>query len=214
MARKPTYQAALDEYFAEFEKAVAKALVSGAEIAAAAGDALAQSRLVGGIRWDQVNRAALALVTQYAKDVARGGSLCTVRRDDGTTAQEFVPWLRDYTETARNALVDLVEEHIASGQGVGALADTLEPVFDSMKGHAETIARTEMSRIRNDAAFGRYLKSGVDRVEYLVGPEPCEICEPFAGTIFAVNDAPWLPQHPRCVCGFAPVIDVPPDEET
>jgi SPP1 gp7 family putative phage head morphogenesis protein len=213
MTLPPTIQLTLDDIFTALEKDMVKVLVQNATDAAIAGDAGAQSRLTGVIRWDQVNKAALALVEQYAEDVKRGGSLCTVTREDGSIGQEFVPWLRDYSTGAKANLVILIEEHIESGEGITDLTKKLEPFFNSMKGHAETVARTEMSRIRNDAAVGRYVKAGVEKVEYLVGPEPCEICDPDAGKIFPMADAPYLPRHPRCCCGYAPSIDIPGKEE-
>jgi len=73
-------------------------------------------------------------------------------------------------------------------------------MFDERKSHATMVARTEMNKIRNDAAFSRYQDAGVEEVE-VVGSDvnPCEECEELRGVVYKVTDAPYLPIHPNCV---------------
>jgi SPP1 gp7 family putative phage head morphogenesis protein len=194
----------------EMERGTADVLIRRGTDAAIAGDVDASERLGLSVVWTQVNKAALDLMKSYSEEIMRGGSSCTKVLESGETIREFVPWLEDATQAARDSLVSLVRETILEGGGLGAkegpygyqpgsLADKLSQFFDARKSQASTIARTEMSRIRNDAAIARYVKSGVDRVEYLVGDSPCEICDPYAGNVYALEDAPYLPQHPNCV---------------
>lgn len=201
----------------EMERGTADTLIRHGTDAAIAGEVDATTRLGLAISWDQVNKAALDVMTTYTEEIKRGGSSCTKVLETGETIREFVPWLEDATQAARDSLVALVRETILEGGGLGAkegpygyqpgsLADKLSVFFTARKSQASTIARTEMSRIRNDAAINRYISAGVDRVEYLVGDSPCEICDPYAGEVFPLEDAPFLPQHPNCECGYAPIV--------
>lgn len=211
-------QRAIDDALDELEESTKATLVRNAATAATAADAAAQQRLFGRIAWELVNQAALDLVAGYRDELARGGSLCTVQHPDGTSSREFVPWLSDQTDATRQKVADIVAEHLEAGgtlgriegsQGYqpGTLSDKLSDIFAERKSHAAAVARTEMSRIRNDAAWNRYKKAGVEKVRYLGGPAPCDICLPDVGDVFAIDDAPWIPRHVNCVCGLSPVFD-------
>jgi hypothetical protein len=74
------------------------------------------------------------------------------------------------------------------------------------------IARTEAAAAYSRGSLLRYAQSGqVSGTEWLLGPEPCEICQPLGGTVAALGksfaegiDSP--PAHPRCTCSLAPVL--------
>lgn len=199
----------VDAALASYQEKIGRALLRRAAAAGVAGEVAAHKSLHLPVRWDQVNQAALDLVEGYRGELARGGSMVTVRGDDGKTSRAFSPWLTDGTAALRQGIADLIEQSITDGTAPADVARSLRDLFDVERSRAETIARTEMSRIRNDAAFGRYLKNGVGRMKYLGGPEPCEVCQPYIGETYDADEFPYLPQHPRCVCGAAPVIEVP-----
>ncbi len=199
----------VDDALAAYQRTIAKALVQRATAAGLAGEVAAHKHLRLPVRWDQVNTAVLALVEGYRAELDRGGSEVTTRHEDGTTSRAFAPWLEDGTTALRQGIADLIEASVREGTGPADVAAALRDLFDVEQTRAETIARTEMSRLRNDAAIGRYLKAGVSRMKYLGGPEPCDICRPYIGQTYDADEFPYLPQHPRCVCGAAPVIEVP-----
>jgi len=221
MALPKTVQQTIDEALAAMQEEIGEVLIKHGADAAIAGDAAAQMAIAGKVSWDLVDQAALGLMKEYAANVAKGGSLCTVTDEAGKTSREFVPWLEDSNLKTRDKLTELIEQAIQGGQGLGAkegpegyqpgsLADQLHKLFDERKSHAATVARTEMSGIRNDAAFNRYVKAGIRKVQ-VTGPDDSEDedCQLVAGEIFDIEDAPYIPIHPNCEHGLAPVVEDP-----
>lgn len=222
MAKIPAAaQKKIDEALADLEDESGKILIKHATDAAIAGDVAAQSALRGRISWQQVDQAALKQMQAYTREIVRGGSTCSVKQPDGTRSQEFVPWLKDSTTADKNKLTDLIEPAIQNGQSLGrkegslgyqpgSLGEALSTMFDERKSHATMVARTEMNKIRNDAAFSRYRDADVEKVE-IVGSDvnPCEECLEIRGVVYAIADCPYLPIHPGCTDEAIPVIDVP-----
>lgn len=75
---------------------------------------------------------------------------------------------------------------------------------------AETIARTETSKVVNEASLDVYKQAGLGEAELILAGTACEICNDFIaanGTIFVIKDARGiLPLHHRCRCTWAPVV--------
>jgi SPP1 gp7 family putative phage head morphogenesis protein len=222
MALPRTVQQTIDEALAEMQREIGEVLVKHAADAAIAGDAGAQKAITGTISWDLVDRAALGLMKEYAANIAKGGSICTVKNEEGKTSREFVPWLEDSTKSTRDKLAELIQQAIEGGQGLGVkegsagyqpgtLAEQLKDLFNERKSQAATVARTEMSGIRNDAAFARYVEAGIEQVE-ITGPDDdltCEDCGLIVGEVYDIADAPYIPDHPNCRHGVAPVVPAP-----
>lgn len=214
-----TVQRTIDEALADMEREIGEVLVRHATDAAIAGDVAAHADIGLKISWDQVNKAALELMREYRAGIARGGSTVAVLQDDGTTKREFVPWLKNQTDEVRTRIGELIQETIEQGGSLGAkegsqgyqpgsLAEKLSEYFDQRKSHAATVARTEMSRIRNDAAFNRYVDAGIEEVDIIGGDDPCSDCQVLEGR-YRIEDAPDLPAHPNCTHGAVPVVEVP-----
>jgi SPP1 gp7 family putative phage head morphogenesis protein len=71
---------------------------------------------------------------------------------------------------------------------------------------AKMIARTESSYALNNGAILMYREAGIKQVEYVAQATACDICAPYDGHVFDINDSYGLiPQHPRCVCAWWPV---------
>jgi SPP1 gp7 family putative phage head morphogenesis protein len=212
-------QRAIDDALDELEEAEKRALLKHGAAAALAADAAAQQEIAGAVAWHLANTAALRLLDGYRAELDRGGSMCTVQRPDGTTAREFVPWLNDADRATREKVADIIAEHLEAGgtlgriegsQGYqrGSLADKLSAVFSERKSHAATVARTEMSRIRNDAAWNRYKEAGVGKVK-IIGPDDdltCDDCGLVVGEVYDIDEAPYIPGHPNCRHGISPVV--------
>jgi SPP1 gp7 family putative phage head morphogenesis protein len=77
---------------------------------------------------------------------------------------------------------------------------------------AEMIARTETASAVEGGNHIAWKESGVvDRKEWLLGPEPCELCEPLGGKVVGLDDEfsegiAHPPLHPNCTCATAPVV--------
>jgi len=207
----------IEDALEDLQREEERILIKHGTEAAITGDATARRDLKIGIAWDQVHKAALDQMTDYKKDLAKGGSTVVVQLEDGTTTRFFTPWLKDQTTKDREEIGKLVQQHIEEGGSLGAkegtygyqpgsLADKLATYFDERKSQAALVARTEMSRIRNDAAWSRYKDAGVEEVEVLGGDSPCSDCDPLVGEVYPIDEAPSFPLHPNCECGLKPVI--------
>lgn len=211
--------ALVEQALEEMEAEIEEALVENGLVSAASGAAGAEQSLSGAINWDQVNQAALAQLEAYAAQLANGGSDCAVQLPDGSWTVEFVAWFADFAAGTQQAVVDAIQQAIESGAAIGAtegsqgyqpgsLAEALSGLFDEYKSQAATIARTEMSKIRNEAALERYRQAGIERVEWTGGDSPCDDCDPMVGETFPIDDCPPIPLHPNCECGWIPVVPI------
>lgn len=64
------------------------------------------------------------------------------------------------------------------------------------------IARTEITRLGNEATIVDYEKKGKRKLRYRT-TDPCPICAPYEGTIYNVSEAYGiLPRHVNCRCYF------------
>ena len=68
------------------------------------------------------------------------------------------------------------------------------------------ISRTEASAAMNDGALIGYRQAGVKQVEWLAQIDACDVCESFAGELYPVDSMGMIPEHPNCLCSWAPVI--------
>lgn len=75
------------------------------------------------------------------------------------------------------------------------------------KGRATTFARHEVMYAHAKASLDRYETFGVEQLKVLTSA-PCEQCEALAsGGPYTPGEATGsLPQHPNCVCAWAPVV--------
>jgi hypothetical protein len=77
---------------------------------------------------------------------------------------------------------------------------------------AELIAHYETADAQERGSHIAYAASGqVKGTEWLLGPNPCDLCAPLGGKVVALGDefAPGVkhpPFHPRCTCATSPVL--------
>jgi hypothetical protein len=114
----------------------------------------------------------------------------------------------------RSAIADGLEENI----GLDAIADGLVDDFAFSEDRADLIARTEISNANSQGALTGY-KTARDEAgvklfkEWLLGPNPCEICVAnndqgpidLDDDFDSGDDAP--PAHPNCECALSPVVE-------
>ena len=74
---------------------------------------------------------------------------------------------------------------------------------------ADRLVRTESAYLQNQASLQTYKAEGVRYVKYLHGGHAsgkCD-CEKYANQIFILGAEPTIPQHPNCICCYAPVVE-------
>lgn len=105
----------------------------------------------------------------------------------------------------------------AQGEGMQKIAKRISDRIESVgKKRATDLARTEVIRASADGALNRYEQAGVDEVageaEFLATDDErtCPICRSLDGNIYTIAEAKGtVPQHVRCRCAWAPVVDQP-----
>ena len=75
-------------------------------------------------------------------------------------------------------------------------------VFKTAQQRATLIARTETLRAHNEGRTAFYRDVGVTKVQWLTADDErtCPECAPLNGKVFAIDEAPAVPQHPGCRC--------------
>lgn len=72
---------------------------------------------------------------------------------------------------------------------------------------AETLLRTEHTRVASEAAIQRYKDSGITKYKVLANQaHVCDICGKDNGKIFSIDERNPIPQHPNCRCTVVPII--------
>ncbi len=120
---------------------------------------------------------------------------------------ELIKGLSDET---KKALAFQLREGLLRGESVKELTKRVQKVTDDAKWKAERIARTEATRVFNQAAIDRYQKVGVKKYKILeAGDErTCRTCMLYHNRIFRFDNqaSPKPPFHPNCRGTVIPVI--------
>lgn len=115
-------------------------------------------------------------------------------------------------DTTRDEIRALIGRQAAEGWSMEQLADEIARLAEtSAPRRALLIARTESATAYTRGALLAYQESGVvAEIEWLLGPEPCDICTPLGGTRVALGatfaDGVMVPAHPNCTCSIAPIV--------
>lgn len=79
----------------------------------------------------------------------------------------------------------------------------LQKDYDVSWGNASRLVDTELSYVVNRANAENYRRMGVQKVTIVnLDVNTCEKCKALEGEVFALEDAPVLPIHPRCHCSY------------
>lgn len=108
-------------------------------------------------------------------------------------------------ETLNTTLVDCVITGVKPTQ----LKQQLQERFGVSYSRANTLVRTEMSHIQNQAAQQRYKDYGVQQVEVWADKDErrCEVCAKLHQTRYPVGSTMPIPAHPNCRCSIIPVVE-------
>lgn len=160
--------------------------------------------------WDGITDDMIA---EYTSTLLRGGTDCIERvlsrEPDGmiraTTRKTFVPWLADMTADDTRNIITMIGDAERAGAHPRDIARNLKGYFEGTQHQAMTAARTEASKIRNDARSSAMQRNGVRYVQYqtagddLVRPEHAMR----DGKIYRHEDAPWMGEY-NCRCVLSP----------
>jgi SPP1 gp7 family putative phage head morphogenesis protein len=108
-------------------------------------------------------------------------------------------------ETLNTTLVDCVIAGVKPTQ----LKQQLQERFGVSYSRANTLVRTEMSHLQNQAARQRYEDYGIQQVEVWADKDErrCEVCAKLHQTRYPVGGAMPIPAHPNCRCSLIPVVE-------
>lgn len=110
-------------------------------------------------------------------------------------------------------LAETLNEHlihcVATGAKPGELTKLLQEDFGVSYNAADSLVRTEMSHIQNQAAQKRYTDYGIKEVQVWADEDErrCEVCGELHEKRFPVGSVMPIPAHPRCRCSIIPVVE-------
>ena len=170
---------------------------------------------------NQVNDRAVA----FAKE--RAAEMVGMRIDsDGNLIENpNAQWA--ITDSTREELNRIIANGLEENIGIDAIIEQIEDMGGFSHARAEMIAETEVRRANSQASLESYAaaKDNLDirmGKQWLLGPNPCPVCQANADQGVIEIDEPFLsgddapPGHPWCECALAPVVaqdDVPDGAE-
>ena len=171
-------------------KALLKEHIQEAAEMAARAAVMALARTEGiEIAWDLVNERVREWAAKYTYELVSG-----------------------ITDTSQALLQDKLTTWIASGEHLDKLVDALNESGMWGAVRAEMIGTTEVTRAYAEGNRAAWTESGVvDSYRYRTGADDivCEICQPFEGDEFPLDDVDHSPPlHTRCRCFLQPVVNV------
>jgi SPP1 gp7 family putative phage head morphogenesis protein len=153
------------------------------------------------------------IIADYTRNILNGGTDCIERvltlQPNGmykaTTRQTFVPWLADMSLRDTSNIITMIGDAEQAGVHPRQIAKELEAYFEGTKHNAMTAARTEASKIRNDARSASFEESGVKYVEYVTAGD--ELVRPEHamrnGKIYRHDSSPLVGEF-NCRCLLVP----------
>ena len=125
---------------------------------------------------------------------------------DGKSWSQMI-W--DNTELFAETLNSELIHCVVTGRKTSYLKEVLQDRFNVSYSRADSIVRTEMSHIQNQAAQKRYENAGVREFEVWADADErrCEVCGKLHKTRYPIGSHVPIPAHPRCRCSIVPVIE-------
>ena len=182
-----------------FERSRIDNIVAGASKEYLTGTQTAYKRLQKKFVAKEVKNEVSSFLKTYQKQL-----------NDGYTViqGEKVYWLRDRTLKERQNIFDIINEGVTKGKSPDVVKREFQDYFGMQKRQAERIARTETAYVQANGRDNGYKRFGVERVKWLLGPNPCPECQDYGNKIYTWDTLPRnQPVHPDCTCDLYPVID-------
>jgi SPP1 gp7 family putative phage head morphogenesis protein len=104
-----------------------------------------------------------------------------------------------------------MEDMIVQGRGLGEMKKELMHEFGVGYQQADTLLRTELNYVMNQAHLERYRQSSAKKVRWMAKnreAKRCKICGGRNKAVWWIDSAPVLPAHPRCGCRWVAVIEL------
>lgn len=170
------------------------------------------ARQLGDLAADSVDRALEQM------GMADGTGIFDVVSERAVTAarERAAELVTDITDSTRTMLRDLIVNGLSDNIGLEEIAASIVSSTGFSQERADLIARTEVADANSQAALEGYrgaAEAGVQvQKEWLLGPNPCEVCQENAeaGPIDLDDDFPSgddaPPAHPNCECALMPVV--------
>ena len=145
---------------------------------------------------------------------------------------------RQTRNTTTVAIRDLFGDGLERGESIDELASRVQSwarrggdVDRQAKWRATRVARTEASRVLNEGQIAAWEEAGIEKMQWLVAPQPCEFCAMMKKRARVDINAPFFtqgdslvtstgkrlnfdyaaingpPLHPNCRCTLEPVIE-------
>ena len=151
----------------------------------------------------QLTRAGLTLEIPSYLAVMDAETLTALR------AMQF-DLVKGFSEETKKAVAFQLREAMLLGEHPAsqAMADRITAIAKQARWKATRIARTEATRVFNEAAGDRYKKAGIERFRWqaVMDERTSDICTELNGKIFLMS-APKPPSHPNCRSTIVPVIE-------
>lgn len=112
-------------------------------------------------------------------------------------------------EKLQETLNDELINCVVAGKKTSDLKKMLQERFAVSYKQADTLTRTEISHIQNQAAQQRYKDYGIQEVEIFADKDErrCEVCGKLHKKKYPIGAAVPIPAHPNCRCSILPVVD-------
>ena len=140
---------------------------------------------------------------------------------DSAMAQEMINqiWVADKkswseriwedTSKLQKELNENLMDCVIAGRKTSDLKHRLQERFGVSYNRADSVVRTEMSHIQNQAAKKRYEDYGIK--EFMVWADKderrCDVCGKLHEKHYPIGSNPPIPAHPRCRCSIIPVVE-------
>lgn len=124
---------------------------------------------------------------------------------DGKSWSERI-W--DNTAELAQTLEHELTQCLITGKKTTELKKTLQDRFNVSYHRADTLVRTEMAHIQNEAAKKRYMDNGITEFEIWAPKDErqCEYCGTLHRKRYPTGAALPVPAHPNCRCTVLPVV--------
>jgi SPP1 gp7 family putative phage head morphogenesis protein len=113
------------------------------------------------------------------------------------------------TELLAETLNEGLIHCVATGKKPTELKNILQERFGVSYSRADTLVRTEIAHIQNQATIQRYKDAGILEVQVWTTEDErrCEICGTLHKKKFLVSERLPVPAHPNCRCSVVPVVE-------
>lgn len=131
-----------------------------------------------------------------------------------TVLNQLAKQVKGVADTTKEEIRALIRRQADEGWSAEQLAKEIRAKGEiASRSRALMIARTETAAAYSQGSIAAYTASGVvKQTEWLLGPDPCEICQALDGLRADLGEefAPGIsapPAHPACTCALSPVIE-------